>query len=292
MKRKAGTELQALLQLLDDPDEEVYRQVHDRLMSYGPAIIPTLEKVWESNTEDFPAQRIEAIIHQLHVHQVSDELSRWAASGSEDVLEGALILSRYRYMNQNDRRLKAIVADLADQVSMELSYQMAPLEQVNIFNHVFFDINGYRSVPRFAEREGLMYLKEVLETRRGAPFLIALLYLAVARQLMLPVHGVLLPQHLVISYHKVPVSVRDDSARLRSSILFYVNPAHKGNVFTREAISSILHKIDVEPKPAFFLPASSAAIIAALIDQLKLIAELNENAEKAAELERLRKVIK
>jgi len=37
-------EILALLQLMDDPDLEVYDSVAERLLHYGKAIIPTLEE--------------------------------------------------------------------------------------------------------------------------------------------------------------------------------------------------------------------------------------------------------
>ena len=41
--------VQALIQLIDDPDDHVYAHVHDQLKSYGPEAIPYLENSWESS---------------------------------------------------------------------------------------------------------------------------------------------------------------------------------------------------------------------------------------------------
>ena len=38
------SEIDALLRLLDDPDEQIYHQIEKRLLSYGAEVIEFLEK--------------------------------------------------------------------------------------------------------------------------------------------------------------------------------------------------------------------------------------------------------
>ena len=40
-------EIRALITLIDDPDEEVYLQVRDRIVSLGDDVVPVLERAWE-----------------------------------------------------------------------------------------------------------------------------------------------------------------------------------------------------------------------------------------------------
>lgn len=40
-------EIDALLKLLDDPDEEIYQHVQQRLLGYGNEAISYLENAWE-----------------------------------------------------------------------------------------------------------------------------------------------------------------------------------------------------------------------------------------------------
>ena len=41
-------EINALFTLIDDPDEEVYSTVSEKLIAYGKGIIPNLEHLWET----------------------------------------------------------------------------------------------------------------------------------------------------------------------------------------------------------------------------------------------------
>ena len=58
-------QLNALIQLLDDPDEDVYRHIREKFMEMGLDAVPHLENNWESSEEIFVQQRIENLIHSI-----------------------------------------------------------------------------------------------------------------------------------------------------------------------------------------------------------------------------------
>ena len=44
-------EIKALFTLIDDPDEEVFSTISNRLLDYGTPIIRDLENLWENTLE-------------------------------------------------------------------------------------------------------------------------------------------------------------------------------------------------------------------------------------------------
>ena len=46
---KQSNELVALFRLIDDPDEDVYHVVSNKIMDYGKRVIPNLENLWENS---------------------------------------------------------------------------------------------------------------------------------------------------------------------------------------------------------------------------------------------------
>ena len=74
---QATKEIDALLTLIDDPDEEVYFTVSEKLIAYGKAIIPNLEHLWETTLNDSIQERIEKIIHRLHYSDLSADFVDW-----------------------------------------------------------------------------------------------------------------------------------------------------------------------------------------------------------------------
>jgi len=50
-EKNRNTELEALISLIDEPDEEIFRTIRDRIFAHGKEAVPVLEHLWE-NTFD------------------------------------------------------------------------------------------------------------------------------------------------------------------------------------------------------------------------------------------------
>ena len=85
---KENNEITALLHLIDDPDEDVYITVSDKIISFGKDIIPNLESLWENTSSEEIQERIELLIHRLHFRDLKDDFTDWA-SRDADLMEGA-----------------------------------------------------------------------------------------------------------------------------------------------------------------------------------------------------------
>ena len=67
-----ASEITALFQLIDDPDEEVFNTISDRLLDYGSPIIPDLENLWENTLDETTLERIERMIYKLRLHDLKE----------------------------------------------------------------------------------------------------------------------------------------------------------------------------------------------------------------------------
>ena len=90
---KESKEITALLHLIDDPDEDVYSTVSERIVSFGKAIIPNLENLWENTGNEEIQERIELLIHHLHFRDLTKDFTEWAAKDA-GLLEGAMLVAR------------------------------------------------------------------------------------------------------------------------------------------------------------------------------------------------------
>ena len=103
-------ELNALISLLDDPDESVYGLVRERIVSLGAEIIPNLENIWELQTfGNAHRSRIEDLIHVIQFGVVRDALEAWSKAGSKDLFEGALLIARYQYPDMDVEESHGII---------------------------------------------------------------------------------------------------------------------------------------------------------------------------------------
>ena len=70
-------EVSALFLLIDDPDEDVYNAVSEKIVSLGKEIIPNLEHLWETISDEDTQDRIEMLIHRLHLRELTEEFIEW-----------------------------------------------------------------------------------------------------------------------------------------------------------------------------------------------------------------------
>src|SRR3546814_11105035 len=85
-------EVEALIKLLDDPDQEVYQHVEGRLLSHGYDVMNYLESTWERSLDTMLQERIINVIHKIQFHEVEKTLKEWAMGGAfverKSVVEG------------------------------------------------------------------------------------------------------------------------------------------------------------------------------------------------------------
>ena len=89
-------EISALFHLIDDPDQEVFDTVSEKIVSLGRAIIPNLENLWENTPNEEVQVRIESLIHKLHFRDLTIDFTQWK-NGTSDLLQGALLVARYQF---------------------------------------------------------------------------------------------------------------------------------------------------------------------------------------------------
>lgn len=277
------SEIHALITLIDDPDEAVYQHVRERILSLGEPVVPELEMAWEhTDLGDLFRTRIEDILHTLHLGRAFKRLEAWAAGGAEDLLEGALAVCSYRYAELDEHRVKARLAALRQDVWLELNEGMTAYEQVRVFNHVFFQVHGFKGNKRQYHAPQNSYLNEVLDSRKGNPLTLGLIYLLVAEDLDLPLRGVNLPNHFILAWMSLP-----DRAGAEGEALFYVNAFSQGDILGNAEIDEFLGKLDIPSDPAFHKPCGNLDIIRRLLNNLlNSYTKLNDG-ERAADVKRL-----
>jgi regulator of sirC expression with transglutaminase-like and TPR domain len=286
-------EIHALITLIDDPDESVYLQVRDRIVSLGDNVVPELEKAWEyQDLGDLFRNRIEDILQSIHITHVTDRLKAWKETGGEDLLEGALIVSRYRYQDLDEMRVKAKLASIRQDIWLELNDHLTAFEKVRVFNHIFFQVHGFKGNKRNYHAPQNSYINEVLESRKGNPLSLAIIYQVLAEDLGLPLRGVNLPNHFVLAYlDEHGIGGADSGQRADESVLFYVNAFSQGDILGRKEIDEFLEKLKIEPRRSFYNPCTNIDIIRRQLNNLANSYQKLGDTERAKELTALRDLL-
>ncbi len=279
-------EIRALINLIDDPDEGIYQQVRERLIAIGVPVVPVLERAWETDElGDLYRNRIEDLLHTIHVEDVHTRLKAWHAGGGEDLLEGALLVCRYRYPDLDEHRFRSRLSSIRQDIWLELNDSLTAFEKVRVFNHIFFQVHGFRGNKKNYHAPQNSYINEVMDSRTGNPLSLSILYQVLAEELGLPLRGVNLPNHFVLAY------LDEDSlgaAEGRQNVLFYVNAFSQGDILGRNEIDDFLRKLDIDARESFYQPCSNIDIVRRQLNNLVHSYERSGDPERASELKRLR----
>lgn len=278
-------EIQALIRLLDDPDENIYGHIRQELKSFGEDIIPNLESHWENNRlGDLFQLRIQGLIHEIQYGTLEEDLVTWWKKDKPDLLEGVTLISRYKYPSLELEELNQQITKFTQEIWLEINDYLTAFEKVKLINHFIYDIHEFAgNVEGFHDYQNSI-LKDVLQNKKGNPLSLSILYILIGRQLDLPIYGVNLPRHFVVAFldpYQLTTPLED------SPVLFYINPFSKGEVFGPGELKEFLEKIDLEEKEEYFKPCNSKQILKRLLNNLMYSYTKSGEIEKSEEIKRI-----
>lgn len=282
-------QITALISLIDDPDELVYDQVKNQIVSLGESIIPRLEAYWEQDTFGNLFQvRIEDIIHEIQFSSVRLALKAWHDGGGEDLLEGLLIMNRYQYPDLEETEIREAISRIRQDIWLELNDNLTAFEQVKVMNEIIFGLHGFRGNKRNYHAAQNSFLSQVLETKKGNPLLLSMLYLILADSLDIPIHGVNLPHHFILAYEdRFNIFEQDEN---KTDVLFYINPFSKGMLLDKSEIERFLKHVKLKPEERFFEPCNNRVMILRNIHNLMFSYQHSGETDKLKEMKILAEI--
>ena len=272
----SDTELRALISLLDDPDDIVFDEIKSKLISYGDNVIPYLEDAWENSFDHLLQNRIEDIIHELQFTAIKNELKEWNTASNKNLLEGAAIIAKYQYPDVDTEKLSTYITQIKQDVWLELNENLTALEKIRVLNRIIFDIHGFYGNTKNINSPQNSYINNVIDTKKGNPITLGIVYLAVCQQLNIPLYGVDVPGHFILAY-----------AEDVNNVLFYINVFNRGTVFGKEDIDKFLDQLNKERNEKYYQPCDNIDIIKRLIQHLIFTYDNLGYIDKKEELEEL-----
>ena len=292
-KRKSEMSLKeviALITLLDDPDEVIYSQVKERFVILGPPAIPHLETAWENSFDAIMQKRIEIIIHTIQFEILQKALKKWAIEEQEDLLKGILILSRYQYPDLDETKIRKDLDQIKQDVWLELNDDLTAIEKVKVLNHILFEVHQFSGNITNYHAPQNSFINNVLESKKGNPLMLSVLYMLICKELNIPIYGINLPQHFVLAYLNDNANLIDvNNKTLSNNILFYINPFSKGLIFNQKDIDQFLKQLNLEAEAKYYIPCSNIEIVKRSLNNLIFSYEKLGYLEKVDELKGLDK---
>lgn len=282
-------EISALFHLIDDPDDEVYTTVSTRIISFGKAIIPNLENLWEQTHNEQVQDRIETIIHKLHFRDLTEDFIHWR-DGSCELLQGALLCAQYHYPEMQAGQVLQEVEKLRRNIWLELNNYLTPLEQVNVIASILYNYYKQKGVEISYTQPEDFLINKTLETKKGNAVSNGILYLVLCELLDIPVKATNIPRQFILAYFDPryefmnPVEVGEDK------INFFIDPLN-GQVYSHKDVENYFKRISVPPTPFFFRKLTNKRIIQFLLEELSKCFDNDQNRYKMEELLSLSKLL-
>ncbi|MCD6091461.1 MAG: transglutaminase family protein [Bacteroidales bacterium] len=263
LDKTKSKELKALVRLLDDPDLAVINQIEDRILSFGEAAIDLLESTNSIGIEKEVSNRIDELIRKIRFNSVYSQLVEWKQNDQASLFEMALSISAMHYPKMDIKALRELMDKITRDVWLEMNEELTPLEKVEIFNHIFFEIYSFYGNKGNLSSPQNSLINDVLESKKGNSLSMSILYLEIARRLNMPIYGIDLPQNFVLAY------VNDESVlSAKHRVLFYINPFNKGIIFTKKDIDAFLKQINEPPRNAYYEVCDNVSVVKRLLSEL------------------------
>lgn len=265
------TEFKALIRLLDDEDPGVEAHVREKLLSLGQEGIPKLEMEWELTEDEFVQGRIADIIHIIQTQDISDLIVEWCQQGGRSLLRGWFLITQYHYPELDFLQFKNEISRLVNRSWLEMRSHMNLPEKLRVLNKLLFKSEVYRGTSAKKMKADSFFINRVIDTKRGSPLGLGLLYLIICEELELPVQGIILPNYFILT-HKAGENE------------FYIDPYHKGTFFLKSDLERSLKQRRIKDDPKYYEPSHKVNIILELIQSLMRMYQQEGSEDKVNSL--------
>ncbi len=280
------SEIIALIRLLDDPDAEIYHSVKKRLMETGEDCLPELKKAWQNSKNELFLERSTEIISSIQFQSTLSEFKKWVDTGGKDLLNAVCLISRYNFPDLDYDFLNQKIELIKTDAWLQMTDNLTPLEQIRVINHIIFNIHKFsRNNTDFYSPKN-SYINLVLETKKGNPISLAIIYLIVTQKLGLPVYGVNLPKNFILAYVEDLFNTGLETDLENKIVSFYINPYNNGAVLTKREIDYFLKQQKIKPLDFFYSPCDNLTIVQRLLLNLIYAYERQKDYKKVSDLKK------
>src|SRR5215218_5810928 len=282
-------EISALLNLIDDPDEEVFGAVTTKIIDFGRTIIPNLEHLWETTPDEQIQERIELIIHRLHYTDLTEDFRQWSLAGHHDLLVGSLLVSKFQYPDLTTSAVLLEVEKIRRNIWLELNQYLTPLEQIRIVTGILYSYYNLKGNEVAYTDVNDFLIHKLLESKKGNQLSNGILYLILCDLLDIPVKAIAVPKQFVLAYFKPGYSseATNDHA---NKIEFFIDPS-SGMVFSHKDVENYFKRISVPPVDSYFKPLSNKRVIQYLLEEASRCFDNDKESYKKEELINLAKLL-
>lgn len=246
----------ALLQLLGDDDPETLALIREQLLKGGAKALPELRALLAS-ADEVAAAHVQEVVHEIERQQadvIFGQLCR-DFTDTSDLEEAAWKLAATFLPSDGFEVARELLNAWGAEVARRL--QKAASDQDRIETLVEYLGHELRFRGNHEDYYNITnsLLPEVIETRRGIPITLSLVYMLVGRRAGLEVHGVGLPGHFLVRYQNV-----------------FFDPFHDGRRVGLEECSELVERHGQSLTASHFRPLPARPMLLRMLNNLYCLA--------------------
>ncbi|MCL2416879.1 MAG: transglutaminase-like domain-containing protein [Bacteroidales bacterium] len=253
--------ISALIKLIDDPDEQIFWQIKNEILSMGSIIIPDLENALVSTSDGNSIERINEILNEFQTENLCQNFEQWLKSEEQDLLGLMILIEQIRDFNVSEEDIIKPIAQIKFDIWIELSEERTILEQVKIIDRIFYEKHNFEADEREPYELPNYFISSLLKNKKGNDTTLGLLYLYLAQSQNISFWGVKLLSNFILAY--------TDSSQNKAidDVWFYLNPYKVHAVpyknaakFSRPNLQEFFASAGVELNIADITPCSNVDI--------------------------------
>ncbi|MCK9625501.1 MAG: transglutaminase-like domain-containing protein [Bacteroidales bacterium] len=271
---KTDPELKYLVTLFDDPDEVVTESVNKRILGKGESVLCDLDVILKKENEPHTRNTIFSKMSFFNTEFKLSQLEEYVLREDVSLYEGGYLISSLLSLELTREDFGKRLLPLSVEFMSELSEDKTAIENVKIFNHIFYKRLKFKSCDPFIKMEENALLFKALETKSANPIALSLIYFILAQEEGLPIYPLCFPGGFV------PVYVENDKE------LFYINIFRDGEIFLEDRLKNFMTDQGLEYDRDNFEVRDETVLLVIYLESLYFYYSSKENNKMVSILER------
>lgn len=235
---RPDSELLSLIYLMEDPDPVVREAVRERLVERGEDAVEQIDRFVLPQMEEERKEKYFLLLDEIRSDIAIEQLSLLLNNPQPKLDKALYLITRVADTSAVEVIYFSTLENHMDEISLEISEDKTPVENIGIFNFLFFKRFGFRHTDTKMQKPDAALLDRVLLSRGGNPVTVTLAYFLLAGLTGLPVYPLCFPGGFV------PVYLDQ-----HGNILFYLNIFKQGTIFAEDTLRQFFEEIGMAYNP-------------------------------------------
>lgn len=260
--------VKSLIYLLDDEDDSIYSTAKEHLLLAGESALPVLEGYLQTD-DSLIQHRIREIYDTISLAIFKEQLRSFCVKHPSDLdlEEGAFLIAKHAYPNVDMHIYSDLLNFFAAEFQSRLDPSDPPEEIAAKIGNYFSHEKGFSGNEADYYNTDNHYINKVIETKRGVPITLSVIYMLVLRRLNFPIQGIGMPGHFILRYEF-------------GRKLLFADPFNSGRILSLDDCKNSLANLGYLFKEDYLEPVSNRQILERMLRNLVLVFEKQNQPTK------------